>query len=257
MTAWRPIKATTIGSVHIRDGLPLQDAVLTWADGDRAVIAVADGHGHHAHFRSDTGAALAVVGAVEGMRRVLGDLDEVETAADVVRAAFADIVEAWRDGVRQHAAAHPFERAEDDLLRPYGTTLLVTAIAGDVLVVAQIGDGDAVLVDSRGEVFRPIPDDPFHDGVHTSSLCQADPMSALHVAAFDTRVEDIVLGFLCTDGFGKARADRRWWEQTGRQLAEHARTHGADWIDEQLPGWLQDPARIGGDDTTMALLVRQ
>src|SRR5690348_1328061 len=50
---WAPTAATTIGSVHIRDGLPLQDAFLTWADADRTVIAVADGHGHHAHFRSD------------------------------------------------------------------------------------------------------------------------------------------------------------------------------------------------------------
>ena len=28
------------------------------------------------------------------------------------------------------------------------------------------------------------------------------------------------------------------------------------WVREQLPEWLAEPALIGGDDTTMALLVR-
>lgn len=259
---WAPTAASTIGSVHVRDGLPLQDAVLTWADADRTVIAVADGHGHHAHFRSDVGASLAVATAVEEVRRVLDELTDVELAADVVRGACAAVVASWTARVHEHVAGHPFTDeqlalgAGADPLRPYGSTLLVLAVSGDLLVVAQIGDGDAVLVDSRGEAFRPLPDDPFHDGVHTSSLCQADPMAALHLAVYDTAVEDISLGFLCTDGFGKSRASADWWQRTGQQLWEYAGEHGLGWISEHLPGWLAEPARVGGDDTTLALVVR-
>ena len=75
---WTVLSASRIGSVHLRDELPLQDAVLTWTDGRQAVAAVADGHGHKAHFRSDIGSALAAVSAVEEMRRVVGDLSDPE-----------------------------------------------------------------------------------------------------------------------------------------------------------------------------------
>ncbi|MCL2543940.1 MAG: protein phosphatase 2C domain-containing protein [Nocardioidaceae bacterium] len=259
---WVPLSATTIGSVHVRDGLPLQDAVLTWAEGDQAVIAVADGHGHRAHFRSDTGAALAVVSAVEEVRRLLPEVTDAGTATDVARRAMTAMVTTWTDKVRHHIEAHPFSEAEQalgaaaDPLRPYGSTVLVVGVAADVMVVAQIGDGDVVLVDSRGEAFRPLPDDPRHDGVRTSSLCQPDPLDSLHVAAVDTGVAGVTLAFLCTDGFGNSRVDPDWWRQTGGQLGAFVATNGIAWVRDQLPGWLEEPARVGGDDTTMALIVR-
>ena len=39
---WTVLSGTQIGSVHVRDGRPIQDAVRTWAEGDAAVVAVAD-----------------------------------------------------------------------------------------------------------------------------------------------------------------------------------------------------------------------
>ena len=83
-TGWTTLSGSSIGSVHVRDSLPLQDAVLTWNDpgSGHAVVAVADGHGHKLHFRSDTGAALAVVSAVEELRRILPQL--AQAAADIV-----------------------------------------------------------------------------------------------------------------------------------------------------------------------------
>lgn len=261
---WTTLSGTRIGSVHVRDGLPLQDAVLTWSDGGAAVLAVADGHGHRLHFRSDTGAALAAVSAVEELRRAVPRLTDPETAADVVTAAGRTIVASWRDKVAHHREANPYSEAEltgqgaaEDPLRAYGTTLLAAAAVGDLLVFLQIGDGDSVVVDARGEASRPLPEDPDLDGVHTSSLCQPDPLSALRVAVVDAAVEDVVLAFLCTDGFGGSRVDADgWWRQTGEQLVDFSRTRGLEWVREQLPGWLEEPARVGGDDTTMAIVVR-
>ena len=184
---WTVLSASRIGSVHVRDELPLQDAVLTWSDGAQAVAAVADGHGHKAHFRSDIGSALAAVSAVEELRRVLGDLTDPEAAGDVVTAAAAAIVDSWVTKVRHHIEANPFDVAADerhaaavhDPLRPYGTTLLAAAVSGDLLVVLQIGDGDAVLVTDQGEALRAVADDPQLDGMHTSSLCEPQPLRAL------------------------------------------------------------------------------
>ncbi|HWJ82002.1 MAG TPA: protein phosphatase 2C domain-containing protein [Nocardioides sp.] len=261
---WTTVSGTRIGSVHVRDGLPLQDAVLTWSDGAAAVVAVADGHGHRLHFRSDTGAALAAVSAVEELRRAVPLLTDAETAAEVATATAGRIVETWRAKVAHHREANPYSPAElaergaaDDPLRAYGTTLLAAAAAGDLMVFLQIGDGDSVAVDARGEASRPLPEDPDLDGLHTSSLVQPDPLASLRVAVVDARVEEVVLAFLCTDGFGGSRVDADgWWRQTGEQLVGFTRDHGVEWVREQLPDWLEEPAQIGGDDTTMAILVR-
>lgn len=263
-TRWTVLSASRIGSAHVRNDLPLQDAVHTWSDGRQAVMAIADGHGHRAHFRSDIGSALAVVSAVEELRRVLGDLTGPERAGEVVTAAAAAIVDSWEAKVRHHVEANPFDPGDereagalDDRLRPYGTTLLAAAVSGDLLVVLQIGDGDAVVVSDQGETSRAVPDDPRLDGLHTSSLCEPDPLSALRTAVIDTRVEDVALVFLCTDGFGTSRVDAAgWWRQTGEQLVDFARTRGLDWVRDQLPTWLEEPAQIGGDDTTMAIIAR-
>ncbi len=261
---WTVLSASRIGSVHLRDELPLQDAVLTWTDGRQAVAAVADGHGHKAHFRSDIGSALAAVSAVEEMRRVVGDLGDPEVAGDLVTSAATAIVDSWITKVRHHIEANPFDlgdereaAATNDPLRPYGTTLLAAAVSGDLLVVLQIGDGDAVLVTDQGEAMRAVADDPDLDGMHTSSLCEPEPLRALRTAVIDTRVEDVALAFLCTDGFGTSRVDAGgWWRQTGEQLVDFGRTRGLDWIREQLPSWLEEPAQIGGDDTSMVIIAR-
>ena len=271
---WTTMADTTIGSVHVRDQLPLQDAVLTWSDHAQAqaIIAVADGHGHKLHFRSDTGAALAVVSAVEELRRALPDLAERAGAADaadadgvddVVRRAGAAIVATWTAKVEHHLAAHPYSPAEDELgasadpLRAYGSTVLAAAAVGDVMAFLQIGDGDSVVVSPDGVASRPLPDDPDLDGLHTTSLCQPRPLDALRVSVVPAGAEQVALVFLCTDGFGRSRVDADgWWRQTGEQLVEFTRDRGLAWVRGQLPTWLEEPAQIGGDDTTMALLIR-
>ncbi|WP_275693492.1 protein phosphatase 2C domain-containing protein [Nocardioides sp. TF02-7] len=143
-------------------------------------------------------------------------------------------------------------------MQPYGSTLLAAAVNGDLMVFLQIGDGDAVVVTARGEAGRAVPDDPELDGVHTSSLCQPDPLRSLRTGVVDVRADGVVLAFLCTDGFGTSRVDADgWWRQTGEQLVDFGRTRGLDWIAAQLPDWLDEPARIGGDDTSMVILARQ
>lgn len=266
---WTTLSGSSIGSVHVRDQLPLQDAVLTWTDPERgyAVAAVADGHGHHAHFRSDTGAAMAVISAVEELRRILPAVAQLgadrDAAQDLLRRAAAGLVETWTAKVRHHAEANPFSEAElevsaaADPLRPYGSTILAAAALPGLVLFLQIGDGDTVLVTSTGEAARPLPEDGDLDGVHTSSLCQRRPLDALRTAVLDVAERDVALVYLTTDGFGRPRVDASgWWRETGEQLLGFCRSHGLGWVRDQLPDWLAEPAKVGGDDTTMALLVR-
>lgn len=256
---WTTLSGSRIGSVHVREQLPNQDAVLTWAGGEGAVVAVADGHGHRAHFRSDTGSAMAVVSAVEELRRALPELARSDDPEALARATGEAIVATWRDKVLHHAEAHPFTEGADpdtavDKLLAYGSTFLAAAVSGGRLVVLQLGDGDSVVVGTDGVASRPLPEDPDLDGVRTSSLCQPDPLASLRVVVLEST--DVAMVYLCTDGFGGSRVDVDWWQQTGAQLVEFSRGQGLDWVRERLPEWLEEPARIGGDDTTMAILAR-
>lgn len=262
---WVTLSGSQVGSLHVRDGTPPQDAHLTWTGDTGAVIVVADGHGHKAHFRSAVGSTLAV-----GLARdlLVASLSDFRAAVEVDHALQTKLgpalTEGWRDGVLDHVAQHPFTEPEEasvdqdttvGLLRPYGTTIVAMAASNNVLAVMQIGDGEAVVVLEDGTVLQPLPADPDLHGPVTTSLCQPDPLRSFRHAALDLTTNEVALGFVCTDGFGAGRVDgAQWWRQVGEELLQHARLQGFDWIADRLPQWLQEPAQNGGDDTTLALL---
>ncbi len=254
-TGWGVADATVIGSYHIREQLPNQDRALTWTspDGGSAVITVADGHGHHAHFRSDVGADLATRCLLDVLVAALPEPDLVAVATEVVAR--------WQAAVEAHVEAEPFLPTDfvRDVYTPYGATLLAVATTPTRLFALQVGDGDLVAVRASGEAFRPVPEDPSLDGIHTASMCQPDPLSSFRYATvdLDDGSDPVALAFVCTDGFGKARVDAGgWWRQTGEELVGFVRDRGLPWVAEQLPGWLEEPAQIGGDDTTLAVVAR-
>lgn len=256
---WVALSASQIGSRHVRDGRANQDAHLTTTSTYGAVAAAADGHGHHAHPRSGTGALLAVRHLTELLETALPELTTVTVAETIVRDRIGPaLVAAWRAAVEADAAAEPFPSGEhpdgpEETWLRYGTTVLALAATHEVVVVLQLGDGDAVVVSDTGEVRSPLPPDELLDGVRTTSLCQPDPLASLRVVALPAA--EVRLAYVCTDGFGKPQLDRHWWHQVGTELAQRAAEHGPGWLAERLPGWLEEPAAVGGDDTTMAVLV--
>lgn len=262
---WVTLSGSQVGSVHVRNGTVAQDAHVTWADDTAAVIAVADGHGHSAHFRSATGAALAVGLAKDLLVDATTDFRDAEKVEQDLRYRLGPaLTERWRDAVLKDVEQHPFTENEQTLVdqqttvgltRPYGSTIVAMAVSGGVLAALQIGDGEAVVVLADGTARQPLPADPDLHGAVTTSLCQPDPLRSLRCAGLDLATNDLVLGFVCTDGFGAGRVDGTgWWRQVGQELLGHARDNGFDWIGTMLPQWLQEPAQIGGDDTTLALL---
>jgi hypothetical protein len=262
---WVVVADSQIGSVHTRDGSPTQDCHRVWTDGSCAVIAVADGHGYFEHFRSDVGSQLATAAATEILVQEVGGFRDAEAVEKRLTSEIGPtIVDTWTRTVLEHIDQNPFSSDEQlavpndttvGLLKPYGSTVLAMAVSQDVLAILQIGDGDAVVIADTGRIVKPLPPDVELDGVRTTSLCQPDPLRSLRCVGLDIAAERVALGFICTDGFSAPRTDAGgWWRQVGEELLDRARNHGFDYIKDKLPLWLDEPARYGGDDTTLAIV---
>jgi Protein phosphatase 2C len=266
---WRILTATHRGAAHDRLGLPNQDAVAVLESGPcAATVAVADGHGHHRHFRSARGSRLAVAVACRVTPEFTASLIPLAGAADAGQRIRQGLVPAltgrWREAVLDDLAAEPFTAAEepsraagDDPLIAYGTTLLVAAVWGDWLLLAQIGDGDIVGIRPDGGALLPVPGDPLLDGRHTTSLCSPAAEHSFRVAAVNTADTALLGVLLATDGYGNAQATEAWENAVSADLAGLIAAHPPDWLAGQLPAWTARCASAGGsaDDTTIALLL--
>jgi len=267
-TSWSAVSASRRGSSHASD-VPNQDAVRCEqlarpGRPDLWVAAVADGHGGARYVRSDVGARTAVDVAVDSVRRALEAAPEADLSA-LLREQVPHIVDAWRAAVRAHAAEHPFTDTEHaragtdprggDGLTAYGATLLVALVGDHGVAVAQVGDGDA-LVRSHGFATRPVPGDERLVAGETTSLCLASAVDDFRYAFLPASTEpDLVL--LATDGYGNSFAHGDWWQGLLGDLASFVARLGIQRLEEQLPDWLEESARVGGDDVSAVLVVRR
>jgi serine/threonine protein phosphatase PrpC len=246
---WLAFGHSVRGAAHVLHGLPNQDAIAlsNGLGGRGAAVAVADGHGNPIHFRSETGAQLAVRSALE----VLEDFSP-EAVDDLP----SRIVDLWRREVEDHRARNPYQpgEASSGPLVPYGTTLLAVVARRDWVLYLQLGDGDILTVDDQGRAGRPLPPDPSLDGVHTTSLCQDD-------AAQRTRVRVVrgprpALIAVCTDGYANSYSDDRAFLQIGPDYLKLIQENAAD-LEHRLEEILNHVSRAGSsDDVTLGLLAR-
>jgi hypothetical protein len=141
----KTIAASVIGPLHVEMGLPCQDYVGSRINGERLVVAVADGLGSATN--SETGARLAVEAAL-----AVTDDSEPGSGADL-QARARSALRAARHRLEEEAAE---EEAE---LRDYACTLIILATEGAATCVAHIGDGGAVGLDDNGLLLLSDPGD--------------------------------------------------------------------------------------------------
>lgn len=266
---WRAFGRSVRGASHRRREMPNQDA-LGWqpTPGGNLAIAVADGHGSQACFRSGTGAELAVKIALE----LLSGFD---LAVDFSRSYLDDLeddlkhrlIAQWRDAVAGHLALAPYtpeEMAKISHSRrngpwtPYGSTLLAAIASESHLFLLQIGDGDILMVSDRACVSRPWPRDTRLLGVETTSLCTEDAASNIRLRLEPVSPQHPRLVLLCTDGYSNSfRADSGFLK-VGTDLLEMIDEDGLESVERDLEGWLEEASRLGsGDDVTLGLLFRE
>ena len=269
---WAVLTATERGAAHIATGRPSQDAVATCPLGPQGLAAaVADGHGHHRHFRSARGAQLAVAAGCEAAQELAGRLAAGgpngpggQPGQDAIRDLVPGITGRWRAAVERDLAADPFTEQEQQLrpqtdtaLIAYGSTLMLAVAWLHWLILAQIGDGDVLGIQPDGRALQPVPGDAMLDGRHTTSLCGPRAEQEFRLAVVDTRRTALLGLLLATDGYGNAQAAEPWADAVSADLAQLIAGRSPDWLAGQLPGWAARCASADGsaDDTTIALLL--
>jgi hypothetical protein len=267
---WQTYAASAIGADHVRAGTPIEDAVAAWpaeqADPDGLlVLAVADGHGHARHFRSDRGSRIAVATGISVASKwasafPAGSAVSRTAAGQLV----SELVTQWREAVAADLADDPVAGApagsmlaDDPAEIPYGSTLLLAVVRGDAAVLAQIGDGEMVLVRPDGRHLTPVPSDSRLDGTHTTSLCQPDAISSFRVALVSLAKTPVFAIFAATDGYSNAQANENWREALAADLVSLGIEHGISWLGGQVGAWaaLCASSDGSGDDSTIALAL--
>jgi serine/threonine protein phosphatase PrpC len=256
------------GASHLRVSRPCEDAFALWSGTAGALpciaAAVADGHGDPRHDQSRAGAALAVHAAIDELvsfHRLHG-----ETGAQVVlrsefRADFARrSTRRWREAVLEDA-----QRRKIDILLPdgssagdfsrYGTTLIATMVLAETILIAQIGDGDVVLVRPDGTLETPIPADTTLMGSETRSLSSRDAHLLWRTATLDRGPGGVLIA--ATDGVSDSfdGSEGEEFKKFITSLAARIREFGIESVAGSVNGWLDRYSEIAsGDDMTMVFV---
>ena len=250
------------GASHLRAGRPCEDAYALWSGSAGAepciALAVADGHGDPRHDRSRTGSALAVDAATGELVAFHRSYAIGNVAGQQFRAAFkADFpriaTRRWRelvmqDSQRQDVRVDPAE----PVFSRYGTTLMAALVVTDSILLAQIGDGDMVLVRPGGQVEFPLPHDPVLAGNETYSLSSADAHLLWRTATIDRGNGGVLL--CATDGISDSFAGTESEEFAVfvRSVADRIRTYGNEAVATAMGNWLDRFSAIAsGDDMTL------
>lgn len=279
---WRVAGRSVRGATHERTGMPNQDAIHWLPEssvGLPLILAVADGHGSHKSFRSETGARLAVETATEVIGDFLQGQNQTESLSVTKRAAEewlpAALTRRWLEAVGSHAAAHPFHATDVTALREapaasvraapsnipvaYGTTLLAAAVTEGFILYLQLGDGEILTVSRDGEVCRPLPKDERLFANETTSLCSAEAWRDFRVSFQVMSHAPPALILLSTDGYSNSFQDEAGFLKVGSDLFDMIRTDGGfDMVRDHLESWLTESTYAGsGDDVTLGIICRE
>jgi len=240
-----------------------------------AIAAVSDGHGGARHFRSQIGSSLAVSTAVDVLQGFLSrhalDAGAEEIGAADIQDLQRKLVDHWTAAVSADLDNHPLtgeELAELEKgdgaesrtavetlpLLAYGATLLAAAAIDSLILYLQLGDGEILCVDAKGETIRPLPADARLLGNQTTSLCQPEAWQEFRAAWF--AAPDLpALVLLSTDGYANSFRSDGDFLKIGSDYLDIIRDQGIATLAEELPGILKEATEQGsGDDITLAIL---
>lgn len=265
--SWNVIGASVRGSSHERNNIPNEDALAFGSlphDGAYAILS--DGHGSKLCFRSKAGATLAV----QNVEKILEEPDVTKLLKNKIdQRKFAKrIVEQWNNAVLQHLKTHPFSRQEvygldghqksvlrRNALLAYGATLILVVTVGQEVFMAQLGDGDVLIIEGTGAISRVFKPDQRHMGNATTSLCLPNAVDEFRIKAWHGHPPLAIMA--STDGYANSFRSEADFHKVLRDYTRMIDENGGEVVEKKMSQWLGETSHHGsGDDITVAILMR-
>jgi len=259
---WLGFGESIVGDSHLRRGTKCQDAIGWLVGKNRAVMAIADGHGDKKCIHSDVGAKIAVEVAIDtllGFSEFLEEPRKLPFFGHIAENYLPKlIVQSWREKIRKayrHIANSEFLQ-DDEIYELYGTTLVSALVVGDVGLFIQIGDGEILVVRADGSVFEPLSNDELF-GNYTNSLSLPNATTKFRVGTTRFDVGKPALVLLCSDGISNSFVDEENFFKLGSDYLKLLEDRGFEYVVKKLPKWSKEIGHGGsGDDVSLGILWR-
>lgn len=294
---WRCLGESVKGASHVRSGLPNQDAIRWFPEsgiGLPLILAVSDGHGSAKSFRSDRGSRFAVETAI----KVIQEFFLSSQSSDINFSALKDaaqrllpprLVNEWRKAVNKDLGLSEndeekltnkpnftdeekqilvdkdgeaaWQAVENNYFLAYGATVLAVLVTDSFIVYIQLGDGDILEVDSKGNTTRPLERDPNLIANETTSLCMNKAWNEfqVHIKLYPqgTPKEIPALILVSTDGYSNSFSTDEGFFKIGRDYQQMFKSNLTEEVRQKLEGFLQETSEKGsGDDITLGMIKR-
>jgi serine/threonine protein phosphatase PrpC len=294
---WRCLGESVRGASHVRSGLPNQDAIRWFPEsgiGLPLILAVSDGHGSAKSFRSDRGSRFAVETAI----KVIQEFFLSSQSSDINFSALKDaaqrllpprLVNEWRKAVNKDLGLSEndeekltnkpnftdeekqilvdkdgeaaWQAVENNYFLAYGATVLAVLVTEFFIVYIQLGDGDILEVDSKGNTTRPLERDPNLIANETTSLCMNKAWNEfqVHIKPYPqgTPKEIPALILVSTDGYSNSFSTDEGFFKIGQDYRQMFKSNLTEEVRQKLEGFLQETSEKGsGDDITLGMIKR-
>jgi serine/threonine protein phosphatase PrpC len=294
---WRCIGESVKGASHVRSGLPNQDAIRWFPEsgiGLPLILAVSDGHGSAKSFRSDRGSCFAVETAI----KVIQEFFLSSQSSDINFSALKDaaerllpprLVNEWRKAVNKDLGLSEndeekltnkpnftdeekqilvdkdgeaaWQAVENNYFLAYGATVLAVLVTEFFIVYIQLGDGDILEVDSKGNTTRPLERDPNLIANETTSLCMNKAWNEfqVHLEQYPkgTPKQMPALILVSTDGYSNSFSTDEGFFKIGQDYRQMFKSNLTEEVRQKLEGFLQETSEKGsGDDITLGMIKR-
>jgi len=281
----------------VRSGLPNQDAIRWFPEsgiGLPLILAVSDGHGSAKSFRSDRGSRFAVETAI----KVIQEFFLSSQSSDLNFSALKDaaqrllpprLVNEWRKAVNKDLGLSEndeekltnkpnftdeekqilvdkdgeaaWQAVENNYFLAYGATVLAVLVTEFFIVYIQLGDGDILEVDSKGNTTRPLERDPNLIANETTSLCMNKAWNEfqVHIKPYPqgTPKEIPALILVSTDGYSNSFSTDEGFFKIGQDYRQMFKSNLTEEVRQKLEGFLQETSEKGsGDDITLGMIKR-
>jgi serine/threonine protein phosphatase PrpC len=280
---WGVICKSVRGALHIKKGIQNQDAFdsKVYNEGTLLMVAVADGHGDSRCFRSAIGSSIAVRVAIDSLEKVaqycaeapnlsllkrniesgfakkLHTMWKEEVEKDFLTAGFSPLNEENPE-ISFEVSGEKSNAISEECYLAYGTTLLAAIITQNLLMFAQIGDGDIFLLSECGDFYSPVPDDERLFANATTSLCSMEASKDFRF--FIERLSETppILIVLSTDGFSNSFGSEEELQEVVNSFLEYLKTKGGGYLETNLEIFLETlSADRVGDDITVGIIFRK